>query len=131
MKKSKTILKVIFIFLILLSIVVLFSNKILAWDMQGQLNAFQEVKNGKDDNIGHTVTNVVGAVINLVSIIGAGIAVIMLVVLGIQYITSGGGEKANVKKDLNSYVMGAVILFGVSGILKLLQIFIDKNLNNV
>ncbi len=133
MKKSKTILKIIFIILILFSIGVLFSNSILAWDMEKQLNGFEKVKIGTSghDHVGNTVTNVVGAIINLVSTIGAGIAIIMLVVLGIQYITSGSQEKANVKKDLNAYVIGAVILFGVSGILKLLQIFIDSNLNDI
>ena len=72
-----------------------------------------------------------GAIINVASTIGAGVAIIMLVVIGIQYTTKGAEGKAEAKKDLTGYTIGAVILFGVSGILKLLQMFIDGNLNNI
>ena len=80
---------------------------------------------------GNTVTGIMGALINLMSTIGAGVAIIMLVVIGIQYVTKGAEGKAEAKKDLNGYIIGAIIIFGVSGFLKLLQMFIDSNLNKI
>lgn len=96
--------------------------------MTGMMNAYKTPKTG---NAVNTVTSVMGAVINMASIIGAGIAIIMLVVIGIQYVSKGAEGKAEAKKDLTGYVVGAIILFGISGILKILQMFVDGNLNNI
>ena len=127
MKKSKKVLKIVFIVLILISFWLLISNNSLAWDIEDKLEGFNNADAGQS---GTTVEQVVGAVIKLVSTIGAGVAIIMLVVIGIQYVTKGAEGKAEAKKDLTGYIIGAVILFGVSGILRLLNMFIDANLNN-
>ena len=111
----------------MISFWLLISNNSLAWDIEDKLEGFNNADAGQS---GTTVEQVVGAVIKLVSTIGAGVAIIMLVVIGIQYVTKGAEGKAEAKKDLTGYIIGAVILFGVSGILRLLNMFIDANLNN-
>ena len=128
MKKRKIFLKVIFIILILLVVGLVINNNSFSWDMN--LEQF-EGENGNAGRAGNTVTGIVGALINLMSTVGAGVAIIMLVVIGIQYVSKGAEGKAEAKKDLEGYVIGAVILFGVSGLLKLLKMFIDSNLNDV
>ena len=71
-----------------------------------------------------------GAVINIVSIAGAGIAIIMLIWLAIRYVnTYHPADKAEIKKQLPVYITGAVILFAASSILKIIQMFVDTNIN--
>ena len=70
------------------------------------------------------------AVINIVSIAGAGIAIIMLIWLAIRYVnTYHPADKAEIKKQLPVYITGAVILFAASSILKIIQMFVDTNIN--
>jgi hypothetical protein len=80
-------------------------------------------------NASAKLNEIVGAIINIVSIVAAGIAIIMLIVIGVSYVINGAEGKADAKKSLESYTVGAVILFAASGILKLLQKFISGNIN--
>ena len=127
MKKDKKIIKIILIVLLLLTVGLIISNNAFAsWNMD-----LESYDRDNAERAGNKITNVMGAVINMMSTIGAGIAIIMLIVIGIQYVSKGAEGKAEAKKDLTGYIIGAVILFGVSGILKILQMFINANLNNV
>ena len=61
--------------------------------------------------------------IDVVQIIGLGIAVIMITMLAIKYMTGAAEDKASFQKSATIYVLGAVILFGASGILEIIQNF--------
>lgn len=130
MKINKKLLKIVIIMLLLFMVGIMISNKVSAWEMVPMLNKI-ESKAEVEGNTSNRVTNIMGGIINITSTVGAGIAIIMLVVIGISYITKSAEGKAEAKKDLTGYVIGAIILFGVSGILKILQMFIDANVNNV
>lgn len=123
---KKILLKIAIVMLMLLVVSLMINNNAFAWDMN--LSSYENASGGR---AGNTVTSVMGAVINMASTVGAGVAIIMLIVIGLQYVSKSAEGKAEAKKDITGYVIGAVILFGVSGILKLLQMFIDANLNNV
>lgn len=60
-------------------------------------------------------------IISIVRIIGATIAVVMLLAISIKYMTSAAGERADIKKHAVAYVVGAFILFGAVGILGILN----------
>ena len=126
MRLNKKFFKVIILILVLLTIGLIISNNVFAWEMK--LESYENADAGR---AGNTATNFMGAFINLASTVGAGVAIIMLITIGIQYVSKGAEGKAEAKKDLTGYIVGAVILFGVSGLLKLLQMFIDANLNKV
>lgn len=76
-------------------------------------------------------TNLAAGIINnaiaIVQIIGLGIAMIMLFSLGMKYMVGSVEEKAEVKKHAMVYVIGAVIFFSATGILEILQMFIQEN----
>ena len=59
----------------------------------------------------------------VVQIVGVGVAVIMLIVLAIKYISAAPGDKADIKKHAVVYVVGAVVLFAASGILEIVKNF--------
>lgn len=61
-----------------------------------------------------------GSVIGAVRIAGTGIALIMITVIAIKYITAAPGDRADIKKSSIQYVVGAVIVFGSAQILGLI-----------
>lgn len=131
MKKSNKIIRIIAIVLMLFLIGLIISNSVNAsW-----FDSVREDIEGKaaagGGNAGNKVTSIMGAAISITSTVAAGVGIIMIIVLGIQYTSKSAEAKAEAKKDLTGYIIGAVLLFGASGILKLMQMFIDKNLNNV
>lgn len=123
---KKKIFKIIILIFVLLIIGMIISNNSFAWDISKDLTQYENADAGR---AGNKITNIVGAVISLASTVGAGVAIIMLIVIGMKYVNANPAEKADAKKDLPGYIVGAVILFGVSGLLRLLQVFIDGNLN--
>ena len=70
-----------------------------------------------------TITTSSGVVLGVIQAVAMAAAVIMLIVLAIKYVTAAPTEKADVKKSAAIYVLGAVLLFGASGILGILQSF--------
>ena len=61
-----------------------------------------------------------GNVISVVRIVAVAIAMIMLLVLAMRYMTSAPGDRADIKKHMIAYVVGAFIIFGGSLILGIL-----------
>ena len=74
-------------------------------------------------------TNISGAVLNIAKIIVLGIAIIMLIVLGIKYMISSVEDRAAIKKHAVIYLVGAVIMFSATGIITIIQNFVDTNIN--
>ena len=77
------------------------------------------------DNSGASTSfqNIIGAIITIVQIIGTGVAIIMLIVLAIKYISAAPGDKAEIKKHAVVYVVGAIVLFAATGILGIVKNF--------
>ena len=67
----------------------------------------------------------------VIQVTATGVAVIMLIVLAIKYISSAPSEKADIKKSAMIYVVGAIILFAGSGILAIIRSFAEKNISAV
>lgn len=69
------------------------------------------------------VNNVVSVVITIARVIGVAVAIVMLLVVAMKYMTAAPGEKADIKKSAVVYVVGAVVLFAVTGILGIINTF--------
>lgn len=82
----------------------------------------------KDDNTTNVVSGMMGTIINVIQVVGMAIAVIMLVYVAIKYMSAAPAEKAEFKKSATAYIVGAVLLFGATGILQLVQNFALNNL---
>lgn len=63
-----------------------------------------------------SITNLGNQAITIVSTIGSVAAVIVLVVLGLKYMMGSTEEKAEYKKTLMPYVIGAVLVFAASAV---------------
>ena len=64
----------------------------------------------------------IGGIIFIVQIIGTAVAVGASIYLGMKYMIASAEEKANVKKKWIPFVVGAIIFFGATGILKLISL---------
>ena len=76
-----------------------------------------------DPNTENKVTSIAGQIIGVVQTIGVAVAVIMLVVYAIKYISAAPSEKADIKKGAIGYVVGALILFAATGVLQIIKTF--------
>ena len=64
---------------------------------------------------------ILGGILGVVSVIGYTFAIGMLLYVGIKYVMASANEKADLKKGSISYVIGAVIIFGASAIIGILE----------
>lgn len=78
----------------------------------------------KDDaGITGDFSKIGGMILGAAQVIGVAVAIIILLVLGIKYMTAAPNDKAEIKKHAVVYIVGAVVLFGASGILALISNF--------
>lgn len=89
--------------------------------MKGEISQVQT----KGDSSGATtkVSNVLSVIITIIRIAGVCIAIVMLLTIAMKYMTAAAGEKADIKKSAVQYVVGAIVLFGVVGILGIISNF--------
>ena len=90
----------------------------------------KEDLNGKTDESGasESAQNIVGAILSIAKVIAVGVALIMLIVLAIKYMSASAGDKAEIKKHAVVYVTGAIVLFGSAGILSIIEEFASINI---
>lgn len=63
-----------------------------------------------------SVMNVGGMVVAIVQTVGIVVAVVVLLVLGIKYMMGSAEEKAEYKKTMIPYIVGAVLIFAATTI---------------
>jgi len=103
---------------ILLIIVVMFmlSNVVLASDPI--LSAMDKTQGSSNSTV---LTNIGGRLYGIILVVGSAIAVALLAIMAVKFMTSGAEEKAKVKENLIGYVIGVVILLCVISILGIFQ----------
>ncbi len=109
MKKIQTISKILTIALLTIMLISTFSTVFgaVAWN--------PDKWNGTSESIkADQVEDFMEGVINIVSIVGSAAAIIFIIVLGVKYMMGSAEEKADYKKTLLPYFIGAVMVFGAS-----------------
>ena len=74
----------------------------IAGDLKGTTSAAQE-----------GVTKIGNQLIGIITTVGVVVAVIILLVLGIKYMMGSASEKAEYKKTMIPYLVGAILIFGL------------------
>lgn len=89
-------------------------------DMMGEL-----IKADYSDTTGtgEKVTKMSATILTSIRIVGLAVAVVMLLVVAMKYMTAAPGDKADIKKSAIQYIVGAVVLFGAVGILTIISEF--------
>ena len=114
MKKQK----ILFMFLLFLIIILINVSSFAAVG-----NGFFEGKINPDGDTSG-IFKVGDSIISLAQVIGVGMAVISTFVLGIRYMYSSPGEKADIKSKMIPWVIGGVLIFGATTIVKLIEMVV-------
>lgn len=120
--RKETAIKILAAMLTVLMITICLGSTVFASD---SLLDPSKVKGSTSDQA-TKVQGIGNKILGVVQVVAVTIAVIMLVVLAIKYLTSSPNEKADVKKSAITYVIGAVVLFGSSGLLQVIKGFVDE-----
>ena len=117
----KRILKIILLLFTILIVSIIFNNvKVDAFSWTDEIETLDA---GETSKANDSISNIVSTVISVLRVVGTGVAIIMLAVVAMKYMTAAPGDKADIKKHAVVYVVGAVVLFGVSGILGIIASF--------
>lgn len=112
MKKLSKILSIVMLVIMMVSC---FSTVFAAGDSDKTAIDPSTWKTAEGDKIQtEDITNFSASIINVVSIVGSAAAIITLVILGIKYMMGSAEEKAEYKKTLLPYIVGAAMVFGAS-----------------
>lgn len=114
MKKAIKLINVLLVAIILtmtLSTVVMATEAVNPENIAGSLTGTQSNAQGQITSIGNQI-------IGIITTIGVVVAVIVLLILGIKYMMGSASEKAEYKKTMIPYLVGAVLIFGASAITK-------------
>ena len=122
MKKIKKTGKIIFSIICILT---LFSNIFVDASVVSQ---FSGEITGSATNAQTSAIKILSSILDIIRTIGAAVAVIILIVIACKYIIASAGDRADIKKYATTYVIGALILFGASGITSLIKNFIDNSI---
>ena len=117
-KRAIRIISVIFIVIYILN----FASLVFAQE----IDPLQVVGNGPNPTSSGGVSTLYefgNIILGIVQYIGAGVAVIALLILAMKYMYSSPGDKAEVKKKLIPFIIGGVLVFGAVQLVKLVEIF--------
>ena len=117
----KMLKKMLMILVVSLLIFAVCQPGVFAFDWAGQI---EDVANADGDtNVTDSFSKISGAIITIARVVCMGVAITMLVMVGIKYMSAAPGEKADIKKHAVIYVVGAVVMFASTGILGIIQKF--------
>lgn len=107
--------KVISVLLVIVILIFALSNVVLATDPTSAMAGYEEGANsGFLNNIGSKLYGII-------LLLGSAVAVGMIAIMAIKFMTSGAEEKAQVKKNLIGFTVGVIILLCVIGLLGIFQ----------
>ena len=121
MKKFTKILTVI----LLVAMVLTTFTTVAKASYSDQVDGLFDVEAEGTDNI----MNVGGNIVSIVTTIGIIVAVVVLLVLGIKYMMGSASEKAEYKKTMIPYLVGALLIFGASAITRVV-VSLGTSFNN-
>ncbi|MCI9177393.1 MAG: hypothetical protein HFJ28_02185 [Clostridia bacterium] len=112
MKKTTKIISVMLIMVVLLVAMTTLSSATNNVDPAGIANGLH----GTTSTAQNKVTAMGNQLIGIITTVGVVVAVVILLVLGIKYMMGSASEKAEYKKTMIPYLVGAVLIFGASAI---------------
>lgn len=113
MKKS---IKVISTLLLTIMLVASIAGTVLAVDPNTVLDGL----NGNGNVQTNDLTKVGNNIVTIIQVVGIVIAVIVLLVIGIKYMMGSASEKAEYKKTMIPYIVGAVLIFAGTSLVRVI-----------
>ena len=79
-----------------------------------------DIENGGKGTDTNKITTIGGNIVNIIQVVGVVVAIIVLLVIGIKYIIGSAEEKAEYKKTMIPYIVGALLIFAGTSIVKVI-----------
>lgn len=121
-------IKILFTILLLIFLIFCITNIAFATDASDKGNfdftAFDSTSNASADE---AAKHIMGTGIQTVKVVGYGISIVMLLYIGIKYMLAAPSEKADLKKSLVIFTVGAVLVFGATTVLDIIINFASSN----
>ena len=108
----KKILRIIVMIIVLMMLFMTVSNGFSVSDLTGN----QTDMKGLEDTGNY--------VVSIITTIGIVVSVIVVAVIGIKYMLGSAGERAEYKKTLLPYLIGAALTFGASTFAQIIYLFV-------
>lgn len=105
MKKQ---VKILSIALIVLTVLLAISNVVLATDIPEKIDI---IAKGNADANADKVVKLGATIVTIMQTVGIVVAVVVLLILGIKYMMGSAEEKAEYKKTMIPYLVGAILIF--------------------
>ncbi len=112
MKKTSKILVALCIILMIVAI------SVVSYGSTDQAGQVLDKLNGQTTVSDTGITNLGNSIISVVQVVGIVIAVVILLILGIKYMMGSAEEKADYKKSMIPYIVGAVLIFAATSIVR-------------
>lgn len=112
----KKYIKVISTLLLAIMLVTSIAGTVLAVDPNTVLNGL----NGNGNVQINDLTKVGNNIVTIIQVVGIVIAVIVLLVIGIKYMMGSASEKAEYKKTMIPYIVGAVLIFAGTSLVRVI-----------
>lgn len=128
---NRKVIRIVSILLMVLMVVTMLSMPVLATadvDTTDYSDLTQFDNKSKDKQTAGVFQGFIATAINLVQVVGMAVAIIMLIVMAIKYISAAPSEKAEIKKSATIYIVGAIVLFAATGILQVVKNFASANI---
>ncbi len=77
----------------------------------------------KDSDSANTSKKIIGAALNITQIVAVAILLIMAIVLALKYMVSSIDDRAEIKKHMITYFIGAILIISAVGIVGLIYKF--------
>lgn len=112
---NKKVLKILTVLLIVAMIV---SISISSFALEPGEMTGDPLANGTNE-----ITNVGNSIIGILQVVGIVLSVVILIVLGIKYMMGSAEEKAEYKKTMMPYIVGAALIFAASAFAQVIYQF--------
>lgn len=112
MKRTVKIISTILLAIMLAT--TLAGTALAAADVSGTLDKIESTQGGDIDKI----STLGGNIVNILQVVGIVIAVVVILVIGIKYLIGSAEEKAKYKETMIPYIVGALLVFAGTSIVK-------------
>ena len=111
---NKKAIKIISVLLIVMTILSISITSFAAVNFASMKDRVETRATTTSDN--EAIGNVGGSIVGILQAIGIVVSIAVLIVLGIKYMLGSAEEKAEYKKTMLPYVIGAVLIFAASAL---------------
>lgn len=122
MKINKKIILTIFISLIL--VLIMIPNTYCSSHINDMITGMDGVQDG--DTSPNSITIGINTIFSLIRYVGTGLSLLVVMILGIRYMTASVEEKADIKKKAVPIFVGCVLIFATTNIMAIVIDVVSK-----